>query len=138
MRTRVVVVSDSCHSGGMDKALGAGLLDPRWMPRSLYMEELSGETRVVEPGEGGEPVASVVFLHACEPLEYAVSLEGHGVFSRAVADAWERDDADSYPTLQQQLHDEVVGRLRAAGGPLMRPRLARRGSRLFSNRRPFS
>lgn len=111
---RIVVITDSCHSGssvrridtagGTERDINSGLSDiapPRWM--GIGLPEQS--TRDVRPRDGNIEGLRGSLLHiaACLDRQQALDLGSHGFFTDALLKAW----AAGTPASYDQMFDRI-------------------------------
>jgi hypothetical protein len=96
---RILVLSDSCHSGSVIRDVlpaDAGAAEPprlRTMPDVLCRADSASRAETyarakAEVAGVPEPPAAVVLMAACQDDEEAQEIDGHGVFTSAVVDVW--------------------------------------------------
>lgn len=99
---RVLIVSDSCHSGGVIRGIEEGLTEPpppEVRVRALDREQVDASFRALAGTYGEvqrslrlEPAgplrASVVLLAAAQEWELAKDGHPHGLFTRALLEVW--------------------------------------------------
>ena len=89
---RVVVILDTCHSGGMFKSVEPSVESP-WNFAANVEAIMSGtRTRGVKAGSN-EP--SIGWITACDYDQKSSEIGGRGVFTKAFGEAWRADGTDA-------------------------------------------
>ena len=125
---RILVLSDSCHSGSVVRDVAAADADPTTVPASRSMPDAqcradsSTRAGVYARAKAGaaaapEPVGAVVLLAACQDDEEAHEVDGHGMFTTAVVDVWA---GGSFTGDHRDLCKEVRARIDGQAPNLMR------------------
>jgi hypothetical protein len=125
---RILVLSDSCHSGSVIRDVlpaDADLAEPprlRTMPDVLCRGDSSSRAETyarakAQVADAPEPPAAVVLLAACQDDEEAQEIDAHGVFTSAVVEVW----ADgSFTGDHRELCQAVAARLEGQVPNLLR------------------
>jgi hypothetical protein len=122
-KVRIIILSDSCHSGTVAKALGvdeipepvapegrAYRLAPRANLQSTYLAHWEFYDSLQSSSDRPEVSASIMQISATQDSELAVEVQDenppHGVFTRAVMDAFEfpmRDYIDLFELILESV-----------------------------------
>jgi hypothetical protein len=121
---RVLVLSDSCHSGTVTRKdakgrAAAARLPPgaviRGMPGDVsirtyeqHREHYSAVQRAIPAGVTAQIRATVRLLSACQDHEFAVDGEAHGVFTGALLDVW---NDGGFTGTYDEFHRAIVSRV---------------------------
>jgi hypothetical protein len=116
---RIVVITDSCHSGSNVRALdatGASRVDvmidpiepPPPMPLSIGLTKVAGSRDVISrdgPIEGLQ--CSLLHMAACQDWQQAMDLGNHGAFTDALLIAWNAGFRASYDQLFAEIRRQM-------------------------------
>jgi hypothetical protein len=120
---RVLVLSDSCHSGTVIRKPGdrrPPVTPPpgaivRAMPGDValrtyaqHREQYGAIQRAIPPDITGQIQATVRLLSACQDDELAYDGQGHGVFIAALLDVW---NDGRFTGTYDEFHRAIVGRM---------------------------
>lgn len=159
---RIVVVSDSCHSGtivrnypqvnrfykeilasievmGFRNTNWANAAKPRLIPESIQKFSFQKHRKLYESlsqlsrNNGSELVASLLMLSACQDNQLAADGQGNGVFTRTLLDVW---DQGQFFEGYEEFHSKIL----TAMPPWQTPNLLKLGrdNPSFYKSSPFS
>lgn len=126
---RIVVVTDSCHSGSSVRLATAGADEPKLM--SIGLTKPSDRDERTRDGNIEGLQGSLLHMAACLDPELAIDLGSHGAFTDALLTAWNAGFRASY----DQLFGEIKRRIRSRQTPRMT--LYGWDQPLFREQRPF-
>jgi hypothetical protein len=145
---RIVVVTDSCHSGSVVRKLETprGTLDVV-EPRSETLRTLSiglataaREDRGDRDGDIAGLQGSLIHLAACQDTQLAFDMGSNGVFTNAMLTAWNAGFRNNYESLFNEAVKRVALRPPPPGKVPQKPRKTCYGSfqGYFNDQPPFS
>jgi len=132
---RVLVLSDSCHSGSVTKAIEDPVPDPvstreraadqspryRAMPRDVMVETYRDNKEVYDaiqqrvPGsEKADPDATVLLISGCQDEQLSLDGFSNGLFTETLLAVW---DKGAWQGGYSQFHQEIISRMPATQQP---------------------
>jgi hypothetical protein len=121
---RVLVVSDSCHSGTVTRNSGDGRMTVVSPPPCAIVRAMPGDVairtyehhkaqygaiqRAIPPDITAQIQATVRLISACQDNQFALDGQGHGVFTGALLEVW---SAGSFTGTYDAFHRAIVSRL---------------------------
>lgn len=145
--TRILVLSDSCHSGTVTKALKFEAVFakakeiprfrtlPRGQMEETYRHNKDQYDRVQAEnplGDRGLVNASIILISGCQDWQLSADGVGNGLFTQTLKEVWNGSSfAGSYLDLHQEISDRMPD--------YQKPNYYRTGlpSAVFDNQRPF-
>lgn len=114
---RVLVISDSCHSGSVIKtAINVGVTYskaiPRFMPDEIvvrtYMNNKDFYDSLVKEGSAGEIGATVRLISGCQDNQYSYDGTFNGAFTAALKQVWSNGSfKGDYALFHQQIQNKL-------------------------------
>lgn len=139
---RILVVSDSCHSGTVlkpgrpENAISYSAETPRYLPREQTEQLWRNQQtfyRELEPrAQAVEVKASVRLLSGCQDNQYSYDGEKNGAFTTQLLQVW---DDGRYQGNYQQFHKHILMRMPAYQSP--NHWVVGIGDTAFDEQRPF-
>ena len=120
---RILMLSDSCHSGSVSKAAVPGSAEDtepapgevqRFMPRNAAVQtykknrEFYANLQLSLPNPRPKIAATVRLISGCQDDQRSAEQDGNGLFTRALAEVW---SGGSFDGSYAALHEAVCARL---------------------------
>jgi metacaspase-1 len=112
---RVVVLSDSCHSGSVVRKMPGRTVRARGTPPVIQRAVLATHHDLYEAIRAETPAreditvdASVILISGCQDDEPSMEVDGHGVFTAALLEIW---NGGSFRGDYPELHHAILGRM---------------------------
>lgn len=119
--TRIIVISDSCHSGTVTKALpGEDALLSKSMPDEIIMKTFLANkdfyteiSQNVQQQEVKEVKATILLMASCqdEQSSYAFTRDELSMFTNAFHELWKEGNMGTYPETLEKIKEKIARRV---------------------------